>query len=292
MIDTDEKKVDTILLAIKNQTDYSLIEKLEFIVKLEKEKEFKNFILVLLVLIEKSRWHESASTLLLRKVYKENIFCNGKDKRSYGRLFLKIVMQNAILDFVNTSTTFRRLISSILYDKTGEDTKHIIEVNSKEELLAANEFFLESYLKHTSKIDHNTMALYYNCVNDIHNETSQITISKKANSTLIKKIKDGGFSDYLYIFIRPLYISSSSNFEGVSYYVPEPFYRQIFGSHQKFINFINKLIKIGNNQKLVLQIKEFMDKYTENMKKGINYVDLKNSTYIDSKLHSFGDKND
>ena len=173
---TDEKRTEAVLLAIQNQTDYSLIEKLEFVKILQKETEFKNFILILLILIQKSKWTESAATLLLKKVYNENVFCNNGNKKEYGALFLNIVKEKALLPYVNITTVFRRLISSIIYDTIGKDTEHIVEINSKEDLLATNEFFLKKHLQ-IFLIDENTMSMYYNCVKDIHNETSQITIN-------------------------------------------------------------------------------------------------------------------
>ena len=66
---TDEKRIETILAAIDQKTDYSLIEKLEFVDGLAKSSELKNFLLILLVLIERSSWHESAATLLIKKIY-------------------------------------------------------------------------------------------------------------------------------------------------------------------------------------------------------------------------------
>lgn len=284
---TDEKRLEAVFSAIHDQTDYSLIEKLEFVKTLQKETEFKNFIFILLILVEKSKWTESAATLLLKKVYNENVFCNNGNKREYGVLFLNIVKEKALSPYVNITTVFRRLISSIIYDTIGKDTQHIVEINSKEDLLATNEFFLEKHLQIFS-IDRNSMSLYYNCVKDIHNETSQITISEVANMMLRKKIYEGGLIEYLHLFIRPLYTSSSPNFEGASNYVPEPFYIQIFGSHDNFMNLINtSLDNKSEDNKLLHQIKKFMEKLIENTDKGSNFVDLKKDMHVDKELHIF-----
>ena len=172
----------------------------------------------------------------------------------------------------------------------GNDTNHITEINSKKDLLETNEFFLMKYLEQRS-IDRTSMVLYYNCVENIVSETSQIQISETANSILRAKIDSGAFLDYLRIFLRPLYSSSSPNFEGKSYYVPEPFYEQIFGSVDQFMSNVKITIKNTTNDivnhRLVNDINSFMQKYLDNIQNNLGYVDLDSSIQIDKKLHQF-----
>lgn len=287
---SDEKRIEAVLTAIGEKTDYSLIGKLEFVNGLTKSSELKNFVLILLVLIEKSPWHESASNLLLRKIYDPK-FTEKLTEVKYGDFFIEVVKDKAYFPYVGISTTFRRLISSIIYDKTGQETKHFVEITPKDKLLSTNEYMLEKYLTDHS-IDNDTLSLYYTCVEDIHPETNHVTLSSKSSAIIKKKIIEGELISYLRVFIRPYYSSPSGNFEGASYHVPEPFYLQIFESNDEFLKILGKALEYiksdqnkAEDEKLIKEIKKFMEIYIENKQRGLEYVNVEKGISLDRDLH-------
>lgn len=288
----DNSRIQSVMNAIENNTDYSLIEKLEFVNDFKKESEFKNFILLILVLIEKSKWSETVTTLLLKKIYDQKIFQKELTEEEYGIFLLKIIIEKSISPYIGISTGIRRMISSIIYDVTGQDSQHISEITSKEKLISTNEIFLKKYLDEFP-IDNFAMSLFYNCIENIHSETSQITLSKESIGLIRSKIEISDLIPYLHIFIRPLYTSHSANFEGASFHVPEPFYLQIFSNNENFMDNLKLAFdKVGTkDQILVKEILKFMEAYNQNVIKGLKFVDITKTSlakglHINARLES------
>jgi hypothetical protein len=277
--------------AIKHQSDFQLIEKLEFFKDFDSVEEYQNYILLILLLIQNSKWFESASTLLLKKTYKEEIFKNKLNKIEYGNLFIETLKIKAIFPYVRISEALRRLLTSIIYDVEKIETMYITEITPYDLILDTNIFFLDSYLK-VKNIDKDGLKLYYNCIQAIDPNTRQIKISDKANSLILYKINNGGFISYLEHFIRPLYYSSSEFFEGDSQRVPEPFFLQIFGSEENFMSILNGY-NLKENEDLIIEIKKFMQEYKKNSSLENFYVDIeKDDIKLTKKLHKLASLKD
>jgi hypothetical protein len=239
-------KYDTIIKeveqAISKNQQFSILNKLEFPYDIKNKGEFVNFVLIILVMMEKSIY-ENAYNLLIRKVIvKQSEFAKFKENDDFKEELFEIISENAVYPFVNISTTIRRFISGSIYNKT-EEQDFLLNLPSKEKLIELNLSLLQKYASQNNIQINILLALLYNCVEDIDLEKdNKIKLNPKAlilfRVTIVSNKKL--FSDYLEAFLRPKYQSASKEFPGSDIYVPEPFFDKIFDSPQNFIDTINK----------------------------------------------------
>ena len=292
---------DKVISEIENGTDYSLIEQLENAnsFKISNEGSFKNYILFLLILIEKSKYRETASAILINKIYKDKIYYDSlnKSKEEYGDIFISTIKDGAVFPYVNTSFFLQKLFRSIIYGRGEAEAENIISITPHKKLLDVNEQLLIKYLNDKG-IDDDAINIYCNSFYDID---KIVILNKKAREIMRNKILGQGESEqpglisYLKIFIRPLYSYPSGTTQRLPFYVPEPFYEQTFNSHIEFINILNEARGKydGDELNLINDILEFLDKYytTKEEELGHKYVDLDKIRII-SRLHEHIEQSD
>lgn len=286
------ERIEIVSQAIKENRDFSLIEKLEFIKSVKSEKEYRNYVVILLVLIEASRFYDSATSILIKKVYKENIYPNPQITSAnsrIGEVLIETIRENAIFPYCNLSSGIRRLISVVVSSKGDpEESERIKAITSSESLTRLNEFFLQKYIEHTG-IDNTAMQLFYNCVIQIDSNTHSTHLSSNAASQILTSIKDGGqLQNYLKLFIRPFFSNQSPAYSNSENYAPEPYYSQIFGNSTYFLEVLNSADQSNWNdeeRKRLVEVRAFANVYNENFKAGRNYVDITQGVTITRTLH-------
>ncbi|TWV94699.1 hypothetical protein [Chitinophaga pinensis] len=287
---------DTVTAEIENGTDYSLIEQLENTAgsKISSEKALRNYIVFLLVLIEKSKYTETASAVLIDKIYKDKIGYDAvdKSKEKYGAIFIETIKDGAVFPYVNTSFFLQKLFRSIIYGRGNTEEQNITSITPHKKLLEANEYLLVQHLNEKG-IDDEAINIYCNSFLDID---VTVKLDPDANKIMRDKIlgqgqfKEPDLISYLKIFIRPLYSYPSGMTERVPFYVPEPFYTQTFGTHDRLIEILETEINRPNysveERNLIIDIIAFLNKYqsTRDRIDTHKYVKLKTNTMA-SKLH-------
>jgi len=268
--------------AISKNRQFSILNKLEFPFDIKDRAEFINFVLIILVMIEKSIY-ENAYNLLIRKVIiKHSEFEKFKIKDDFKAELFDIISENAVYPYVNISTTIRRFISGLIYKKM-EDQDFLSNLPSKEKLIGHNLLLLQKYASQSDIEIITLLTLLYNCVEDIdQNNENQITLDDKAlilfRVTIISNKEL--FSAYLGHFLRPKYFSGSRNFPGSDIFVPEPFFDKIFDGAEKFVKKIDEIFG-SNKPRLVNDILSYMKLYLDEDNHVVKAKDL----HLDFALH-------
>lgn len=273
--------------AISKNQQFSILNKLEFPYDIKDRAEFINFVLIILVMVEKSIY-ENAYNLLIRKVIiKQSEFEKFKVKDDFKAELFEIISENAVYPYVNISATIRRFISGLIYKKM-EDQEFLSNLPGKEKLIEHNLLLLQKYASQ-SDIEMNTLlTLLYNCVEDIdQNNENQITID--ANALILFRVtiisNKELFSAYLGHFLRPKYFSSSRNFPGNDIFVPEPFFDKIFDGADKFIKEIDEIFG-SDKPRIATDILNYMRLYLHEENHVVKTKDL----HLDFALHKNLDK--
>jgi hypothetical protein len=271
---TDEQRISTVLQTIVDGKEYTLLERLEQYGPIPDMVTFRNFLLIAVVLIEKSKINESVATLMFKKIYTEHSGMGNHSERNYGDIILQYLNELSQSPYVNLSTVIGRMISTIIYDQAGNETTHIVRVTPRDRLLALNEALLEKYIG-ANPLDDHTMSLFYQCVQKINPQTFQITLSTRACLLMRQKILADGFNNYIGLFLRPYYTSMSSYWlPDAMYHVPEPFYEQIFITSADFMRELSRQSILGQITP-VSEVLEFMTKYEFAKLNGRNVVDIR-----------------
>lgn len=253
---------------IGSGTDYSLIEQLENVNNFKKRQAFRNYLVFLLILIEESKYRETASAILINKVYEGKIFLEEKyeSAEELGEDFLNTIKQYAVFPYVNVSFFLQKIFRTIIYSRGEDEAKNIVQTTSHKKLLQTNEHLLLQYLR-LKDIDDYAINIYCNSFADIKNGI--VILSDRAKAIFRAKVlgtdyfKQPDLISYLKIFIRPLFSYPGGKFEGVNFYVPEPFYNQTFGDSQEFMGILKELMNdySGNDLYLIKDILTFLTKY-------------------------------
>ena len=270
---TDEEKIIDIEQRYAGGKEFQMVERLESYRNFTGPGEFRNYLLILLVMLQRSKAAESAATLLWKKVFNEHIGRTDTSLAYYGETIIGLLKELAVFPYTNLAASVGRLIATLIYDRNGIETKHITETVSRSQLLELNEFLLH---KHSTLSDFNNdrLNLSYNCIRAIETESLKIYLSNKAIEHVRENLKNGQFVNYLHYFIRPYYsyISSNSTPE-TRYHVPEPFYLQFFDNYDIFIELLRHQATLGPRT-VWGEVLDFMIKFKVNQEKGFPYVDI------------------
>jgi len=258
---------DWILTQIKQEKLESLEQKLQFDFNISCKAEFGNYLTILMALIELGNY-EVANNIFLRKVINNKFNFFLKDEKKI-ELFT-LVKEKAISPFIGISSTIRNLITSHIDNKPEEENLRN-NIPTKEFLLEINLSFLRKYLseqENSISVYETYIGLYYNCFIDIEKESNIITLSKNASKFFKQKLVENEllFEDYLKHFLRNYGISN--NKFNSSVIGPEPFFEQIFGNQEFFLEELKK-----NNSKVSQEIQKYFKK--KKMKLTVYIDDLK-----------------
>jgi hypothetical protein len=271
---TDQERIVNVTKTIADGKEYTLLERLEQYGPIPDLATFRNFLLIAVLLIEKSKVNESTATLMFKKIYQEHCGKGNLNERDYGDRVLNYLRDLAQSPYINLATVIGRMISTIIYDLAGNETAHIVRVTPRDRLLALNEALLEKYLR-DNPLDAYSMSLLYQCVERINAENFQITLSRPACEMVSTKILTTGFDYYITHFLRPYYTSMSSYWlPDAMYHVPEPFYEQIFVNRAEFMHELTRRSPVGQRTP-VNEVLEFMTKYEFAKLNGRNVVDIR-----------------
>ena len=153
------------------------------------------------------------------------------------------------------------IIRKLVVDSYAYSEKFIF---TTEKLVELSELYLCNYIQNPNSTE-DILEFLYGCIEYIHGETHKITLKKEA----CEKVRDYLLNPSRYIkeFVRLQGTSSSPDFNGIT---GEPFWMQIFGSADKFEQFINdkKLNDIQN----ISRVRNFWELYKSNGYEAISYV--------------------
>jgi hypothetical protein len=265
-----------------NGKDYQMVERLEAYNKFSTENEFKNYLLIILVMIEKSEAQESAATLLWKKIFQEQIGRSDTDLHTYGDKITGYLKELAVFPYRNLATTIGRLIATIIYDVSQQNTRHITSIIPRNGLLNINEYLVGEHIK-KHDLNNDLLTLSYNCIDRIEPETFRIFLSERGKSQVRTSVQNGQLDNYLSYFIRPYYSSMSSYATAEArYHVAEPFHVQFFGSSEQLMEMIGVPDLI--NRTLRSEVWNFLLVYQQNIARGIPYVDI-GQLHLTKKWH-------
>jgi|GEM_PF-1259041 len=252
-LNTDEIIIDWVSKSIKEGKTDSLFEKLQFDNNIKTKSELSNYLTILITLIEKSNF-DIANNILLKKVINKD-FSFLQSSNQTTELF-SLIYEKASFPYSKISYSIDNLIY-IHIDKDPNKSELIKKLPTKDSLVSQNLLFLKKYFREVIKEEWNyeiIIGLYYNCKINIDEKSREIELSEKASVFLKDQlIKDIGlFEFYLRYFLRYSGIRYSIEELNSSEIGPEPFFRQIFGTEERFLKELEK-----NNTKISQEIQEF-----------------------------------
>ena len=220
----------------------------------ENKNEFENFIEFHFLLIDKdfkvdmnffqSHFHGAIKAKIVEKFYNSEEEYNNYIKNRINSAASPYKIRKLIYE----------LIANYQYHKT------FSFILTLEELQQQALIYLKQYLSEVSDLNEDGMWLYYTCIEKI-DESNKVHLMKEASAVMKDYIVNKNSKYYLDNFIRP-YFSPDDGHSRTA----EPFVSSIFGSYNKFEDFIEN----NKTYKNIAVIKYFFNKF-----KGNGYQALK-----------------
>lgn len=257
---------DKVIQYIKNGDERALLDKLRAYSFTAFNKQIKNLLKILLVLIEEANDKIAPYQFFYKTVVNvlhEIIF--EKEKLAEFVILLKT---NSLPPYQQTSFLVREFIIGVEdkkfegaeYEKNKITSEQLLEFKS--EMIKVNISLLKKAIE--EKIPHDQiMAIFYSCVERLEAER-KIIINEKAIELLREYLKNNP-EEYFKSFFRPYY--SGPNKMDIDYYlhIGEPFFLQIFDGYQGFWSFLKKIDKTVSVS-LVSDLKNYIERIEQ--KKG------------------------
>ncbi|MBB2144624.1 hypothetical protein GM921_03955 [Pedobacter sp. LMG 31464] len=264
------KRAKLILDVIEKNQDESMLKQLQNAGPPSTLGHFKSYLEITLVLIEKSKFSNSAIKVFIDLLTKENSYLESIEFRAKRMAIAQILSDGAVEPYARTAHMLGMFILEQYRHSNTFESRHIASIFSATEILAFNESYLSRYLaEHT--LDDSSMMLLYSCISGLDN--SKIYLSDKSLKLVKAKLEDDRSRFfYLHNFIRPLYLTESKDFPDATLHVAEPFYKQIFGSQDNFINFLQ--VKSVNLDEQMLK---------DDLFRIITYMKMTGSEYFDAQ---------
>lgn len=223
---------------IKEGKDESLLKQMEGGPDSNTIDDFKSFMEILVILIEKSKLRETAIKIFIDSIFRDNNFMIMQPLPRKKEALIEVLRDRAIFPYVNTSNMLRRIMLEMYSNPTGFDALRFANVFTTWELLDINQTYLDKYLTDRSMENFDGISLLYSCPSG--NTDNKVILSTYACDRFRSKLFDDEKSRLFYLsyFFRPLYQTNNENFPDAKLHVAEPFYIQIFEHFFLFKDFL------------------------------------------------------
>jgi len=234
----------------------SFLNRMQFDYKIGNVKEFSNYMVILLSLMEKGNY-EISNNIFLRKIIncpeKFESFLDGNNNT------FELVKLNSVFPFVGISDTIRFFILDlILHSENLEEIKD--KIPDKEFLIQVNFELLKRYFNEINSeiVFRHYIRLFYNCFDSIDKQSNVLNPLAEAvlffRDQLISR--SDFFNNYLDNFLRRGGMKYSAPGYGAFLIEPENNFEIIFGSMDEFEVFV-----YASNSKIKKDVLEFLAKY-------------------------------
>jgi len=245
-----------VIQAISNGETETFLKEIELTDSVPGIDTYAALLEIILQFLERSGYHERAGALLIEKGIKQNLFLSVAQNDIRAYTFVKTIKHSTPHYGIFTSDVLRRIILQILRNSLNEDSKLFLDFLPLAEYQAINIYFFSQFIEN-EVLDSNGMSLLYTCISDLKN--SHAILSKDVTIKMREKLRErSSLIFYLRNFLRPYWISSGQSVEEDYWYVPEPFWLQIFRSSEDFLLFIRDQQPDGELLELEVEIRNVM----------------------------------
>lgn len=278
----DDTKIITYIAEGKER---ELLDKLSLYSFETFDVRLKNFLKILLILLEKANDVIAPRQLIYKSIL--NILPILLSKKEELDEFTVLLKSLSLTPNVKTAYLVRELIIGV-EDKKFDDAEYEEEKisneqleNFKKEMIGVNISFLKNAIE--QKFNHdNILCLFYNCVEKLEAER-RIVINDEA-IILFRDYLKSYPTEYIEGFIRPLFSGGiNDNFPEYYLHVAEPFNTQIFDDEFSFENFLNLAKSKEVDNYLIDDVERFYEEL--NYKK---VIDGNKSIQIKNPLNTYG----
>ncbi|WP_412468050.1 hypothetical protein [Pedobacter sp. KLB.chiD] len=248
-----ETREDIIRRVIRAGQDEGLLRDIEIMPRSGDILKFTALIEVLVLLIEFSDYRDTAAKILIDKIIRNNTFNENINILERSNAFISVFKSKVPPPCLNTSVFIRNILLVIARSKNDIEARMFEDFLPYQRFLEINEEFLYNYLS-VNILSTDGMRLFYSCVDDIVD--NNVLLSLNARKAIKNKLTEKeSLIFYLRNFIRPYWSSSNQISEEDFWYVPEPFFEQIFGNRNAFLMFLADQRLENDELKLATEIK-------------------------------------
>jgi len=245
-----------VIQAISNGETETFLKEIELTDSVPGIDTYAALLEIILQFLERSGYHERVGALLIEKGIRQNLLPNLAEYKIRSYTFVKTIKQATPHYGIFTSNVLRRIILQILRNSKNEDSRLFLDFLPLAGYQDINNFFFNRFVEN-EVLNSNGMSLLYTCISDIQN--SHAILLKDVRIKMREKLKErNSLVFYLKNFLRPYWNSSGRTVDEDYWYVPEPFWLQIFRSAEDFLLFIRDQQPQGELLELEIEMRNIV----------------------------------
>lgn len=238
---TNTPRAEVVIEMIREGKDDALLSQMERSAVGSTLDEYMAFVEIMIVLIERSRLHNSATELFVNRLLRNRDLSEELALSSKHLGVMRVLRERALLPYVRTGLLLRRILLEMFSYPNGYDGRAFRDFFSPPELLETCEAYQDRFLSKGPLTEDVGMNLLYNCIAG-REQDGLLRLGEKACDRFRNELYINPQSRFYYLsnFFRPMYITNNESFPQALMHVAEPFYMQIFGNRPSFINFLER----------------------------------------------------